>query len=113
MKKPATAARQLVPSLRAIPFLKGTSNTRTELLTDRQREELTRIGTRLRLPPRMVIYREDVAADWVFAVVEGAVKSYRDLPSGKRIVGAFLFPKDLSDCPRTANTSPLLRRSHA
>jgi len=95
MKKPATAARQLAPSLRAIPFLKGTTNTRTELLTDRQREELTRIGTRLRLPSRMVIYREDVPADWVFAVVEGAVKSYRDLPSGKRVVGAFLFPKDL------------------
>ena len=50
---------------------------------------------RLRLPPRMTIYRSDSAAEWVFAVSEGVVKSYRELPSGKRVVGAFLFARDL------------------
>ena len=95
MKKAAPPIQPLAPSIKAIPFLKGTTTTATELLTERQREALVRIGTRLRLPSRMVIYREDVPADWVFAVVEGAVKSYRDLPSGKRTIGAFLFAKDL------------------
>jgi CRP-like cAMP-binding protein len=65
------------------------------VLTARQREQLARIGMRLRLPARMVIYREDSAADWVFAIGEGAVKTYRMLPSGKRIVSAFLFARDL------------------
>jgi CRP-like cAMP-binding protein len=94
MKRPVAPPPQLGPAINAIPFLKGTA-TRTQLLTDRQREELMRIGTRLRLPSRMVIYREEVPADWVFVVVEGVVKSYKDLPSGKRVVGAFLFPRDL------------------
>jgi CRP-like cAMP-binding protein len=94
MKRPVAPPTQLPPAINAIPFLKG-SSTRTQILTDRQREELARIGTRLRLPSRMVIYREEVAADWVFVVSEGVVKSYKDLPSGKRVVGAFLFPRDL------------------
>ena len=95
MKKPVLPAHPLVPSIKAIPFLKGTVDTATELLTERQRDALVRIGTRLRLPPRMVIYRENVPADWVFAVVDGAVKSYRDLPSGRRTIAAFLFARDL------------------
>lgn len=91
----ASHVSHLAPSLRAIPFLKAPPDADTVLLTDRQREELTRIGMRLRLPARMVIYREDSQADWVFAVAEGAVKAYRELPSGKRVVGAFLFARDL------------------
>jgi CRP-like cAMP-binding protein len=42
-----------------------------------------------------MIYREESPAQWVFAVAEGVVKSYRDLPSGKRVVNAFLFARDL------------------
>src|SRR5262249_4414649 len=81
------------PPLDAIPFLKA--DTSTVVLTPRQREELARIGTRLRLPARTLIYREDSAAQWVFAIAEGVVKSYRELPSGKRAVAAFLFARDL------------------
>jgi CRP-like cAMP-binding protein len=43
----------------------------------------------------MTVYREGSPAHWVFAVTDGAVKCYRDLRSGKRIVGAFLFARDL------------------
>jgi CRP-like cAMP-binding protein len=64
-------------------------------LTDRQREDLARIGMRVRLPARMLIYHEESAAHWVFAVTDGVVKSFKDLPSGKRVVGAFLFAGDL------------------
>jgi CRP/FNR family transcriptional regulator, anaerobic regulatory protein len=95
MKKPVALAPHRAPPLRAIPFLKAAAETETRLLSERQREQLTHIGIRLRLPARMVVYREGSPAESVFAVVNGVVKSYRDLPSGKRSVGAFLFARDL------------------
>jgi CRP/FNR family transcriptional regulator len=64
-------------------------------LTSRQRETLARIAMRIRLPARRMIYAADTPAEGVFAVAEGVVKCYRELPSGKRVVCAFLFPRDL------------------
>lgn len=96
MKKPiAHASSNLAPPLRAVPFLKTPIDSEAVVLTDRQREELARIGMRQRLPARLTVYRADSSADSVFAIVEGAVKCYRELPSGKRVVGAFLFARDL------------------
>ena len=95
VKKPVDSGSGRAPSLRAVPFLKAQAVGETGLLTDRQREELARIAVRVRLPARMVIYRDDTPADAVFAVEQGVVKSYRELPSGKRVVGAFLFARDL------------------
>jgi len=83
------------PPLNVIPFMKVDADAPTVLLTPRQREELARIGTRLRLPARTLIYREESAAQWVFAIAEGVVKSYRELPSGRRAITAFLFARDL------------------
>ena len=65
------------------------------LLTSAQREQLAQIGVRIRLPARMVIYHEESPADWVFAISDGCVKCYRDLPSGKRALASFLFSHDL------------------
>ena len=65
------------------------------LLTSAEREQLAQIGTRIRLPARMVIYKEESPADWVFAITDGCVKCYRELPSGKRALSAFLFARDL------------------
>jgi CRP-like cAMP-binding protein len=84
-----------MPRLKAVPYLDAGSDRDTVLLTDHQREALATIGTRVRLPPRMLIYRQHAAANWVFAVTEGVVKSYRDLPSGKRVISTFLFARDL------------------
>jgi CRP/FNR family transcriptional regulator, anaerobic regulatory protein len=85
---------ETLPSIRSTPFLDpGVDAPR--LLTDRQRQQLIRIGIRVRLPARMTVFREQTTAHWVFAVVEGVVKSYRELPSGKRTVSAFLFARDL------------------
>jgi CRP/FNR family transcriptional regulator len=95
MKKPVASNGDRMPWLHAVPYLKSADEGDTVLLTDRQREALATIGTRVRLPPRMPIYRQQTAANWVFAVTEGVVKSYRDLPSGKRVVCAFLFARDL------------------
>jgi CRP-like cAMP-binding protein len=43
----------------------------------------------------MVLYREDTAATCVFINAEGVVKAFKDLPSGRRWVTAFLYPDDV------------------
>ena len=95
MKHPAASPVRLAPVLRAIPFVGAQAGTTAPMPTPSQREQLARIGVRLRLPPRMMIYREQSPARWVFVVIEGVVKTFRDLPSGKRPVTAFLAPGDL------------------
>ncbi|HZA35198.1 MAG TPA: Crp/Fnr family transcriptional regulator [Vicinamibacterales bacterium] len=95
MRKVGATDARAAPSLRAVPFLKTAADTDTIVLTSRQRDQLMLIATRLRLPARTIVYREGAAADSVFAVMEGVVKSYRDLPSGKRELSAFLFQRDL------------------
>lgn len=97
-----------VASFNATPFLRSAAEAATVPFTTQQREALASIATRVRLPSRKVIYREDSAANWIFAVAEGVVKTYRDLPSGKRSVSAFLFARDLfglSEHGRYLNTA--------
>jgi CRP/FNR family transcriptional regulator, anaerobic regulatory protein len=65
------------------------------LLSKAQRQLVAAIATRVRLRPRAVIYRENTTAGWVYTIASGVVKSYRDLPSGKRRIAAFLFPEDI------------------
>jgi CRP-like cAMP-binding protein len=81
------------PSLRAVPFTPGGGEQ--QLLTHGQREQLLQIAVRIRLPARMMVYRENSPAEWVFAINDGCVKCYRDLPSGKRALCSFLFGQDL------------------
>jgi CRP/FNR family transcriptional regulator len=90
----ARAAQVPAPAFRHLPFLKETSATAVRL-TARQREQLMQIGVRLRLPARTIIYRERDSSDAVFVVMDGVVKCYRDLRSGKRVLCAFLFSRDL------------------
>jgi CRP/FNR family transcriptional regulator len=83
-------------------------------LTDRQRQELSGIATRLRLPPRTVLFEADSPAKWVFAVSEGVVKTFRDLPSGKRRITAFLYKADifgLAKNQRYVNTAQTVTRA--
>jgi CRP/FNR family transcriptional regulator, anaerobic regulatory protein len=82
------------PALRGTPFI-AEHGSDSLLLTSGEREQLMQIGVRIRLPARMVIYREESPAEWVFAITDGCVKCYRDLPSGKRALCAFLFARDL------------------
>jgi CRP-like cAMP-binding protein len=81
------------PSLRAVPFDLG-AHEFVRLLSERQQLQLSNIATRIRLPARMVVYREGACAQSIFIVASGVLKSYRDLPSGKRRVMAFLFADD-------------------
>lgn len=88
----ATPARR--PMLRAVPF-GGASGQIVQLLTERQQAQLAAIATEQRVTPRTVIYRADTTAECIFLVQTGVVKSFRDLPSGKRRVMGFLFPGDV------------------
>ena len=73
------------------------------LLSKAQRQQVATIATRVRLRPRAVIYREDTAAGWVYIIASGVVKSFRDLPSGKRRIAAFLFPEDIFGLAENGN----------
>jgi CRP-like cAMP-binding protein len=83
------------PSLRAVPFQNLSTGGPIELLSDPQRQHLARLATFQHFPARRVIYRAGAAADAVFIISHGAVKSFRDLPSGRRRIAAFLFADDL------------------
>ena len=82
------------PSLRAIPFGPGTGDS-IGLLSSRQRSQISGIATSLQLPRGQLIYREGANAHSVCIIATGIVKLFRDLPSGKRRVMAFLFADDL------------------
>jgi CRP-like cAMP-binding protein len=82
------------PSLRAIPFQRAGPEP-VQLLSDAQRRELARHASVRYLPPRTVVYRAGATAKWVFIIGEGVVKSFRDLPSGRRRIGAFWFARDV------------------
>ena len=84
----------LAASLKA-QFVTPTATADSVVLTERQRIALSKIALRLRLPARKVIYREDGEAQSIYSVIEGFVKTYRDMPSGRRVIGSFLFPRDL------------------
>ena len=82
------------PSLRGVPCGPGLVDV-VPLLAPRQRVQLATLAGRLHLPARMVLYREGSAAEWIFIVASGVLKAFRDLPSGKRRIVAFLFADDL------------------
>jgi CRP/FNR family transcriptional regulator, anaerobic regulatory protein len=110
----AVSPTHRVPAPLAIPFLKTGRPVDPLVLTTAQRDALTRIALRQRLPPRTVVYREGDEARWVFAIGEGAVKSYRELRSGRRLIACFLFGRDLfglAENGRYVNTVQTLVRT--
>ena len=99
------------PAIHAVHYLE--MPTSGPLLNERQRQELIQLATRLRLPPRMVIYEEESPAKWLFIVADGAVKTFRDLPSGRRRIANFLFRGDifgLAEKGKYVNTAQALTR---
>jgi len=83
------------PSLRGASFLEPGSVGGAPVLTEHQRHQLLEIATRVRVPARSVVYREQTAANWIYINTEGVLKTFKDLRSGRRWVTAFLFPKDV------------------
>ena len=83
------------PSLLAIPFLRFAGSAPIELLSDAQREQLASHASFRVFPAATFVYRAGAPADSVFIVHNGVMKSFRDLPSGRRRIATFLFPRDL------------------
>jgi len=88
---------RLEPSLRAIPFLRlaGADSEPIELLSSAQRREILRRAHQRDFPARAIVYSAGDPGDGVFIIASGVVKSYRDLPSGRRRIAAFMFARDL------------------
>jgi len=102
-----------LPTLSAIPFGAG-DGLPVKLLTARQRQDLTAISTRISVAARGIVYREDAVSNAVYICREGAFKAFRELPSGKRRVTAFLYPDDLfglAQNGRYVNTVQALTRT--
>jgi CRP-like cAMP-binding protein len=100
------------PSLRAAPFDAIGDGAIVRLLTTRQRRDLLALSTRITIGPRGTLYREHAAASAVYICSAGALRAFRDFPSGRRRVTAFLFPDDLfglSEHGRYLNTCRLSR----
>jgi CRP/FNR family transcriptional regulator, anaerobic regulatory protein len=85
---------EVEPALEATPFLPPIRPD-APLLTDGQRMQLARIATRVRVAARDVIYREETPAATVYIIAEGVIKAFKDMPSGRRWVTAFLYPADV------------------
>jgi CRP-like cAMP-binding protein len=83
------------PFLRTTQFEKRTNSPSTALLSESQRRQLASVATRVSLPTRTIVFREDTPLEWIFLASEGVLKAFREMPSGKRRVAAFLFPGDL------------------
>jgi CRP/FNR family transcriptional regulator len=95
------------PALAAIPFGAGGDSLVKQLLTPRQRQLLESLSTRVNLPARATVYREHGPATVLYICGEGALRAYRDLPSGRRRVTSFMFAKDvfgLAQAGRFVNT---------
>ena len=112
-KRPEPRSAEREPSIRATPYLELPPYG-TPLLSERQRQGLIQIATRLRLPGKMIVYEEDSPAKYLFIVAEGAVKTFRDLPSGRRRIANFLFRGDifgLAEKGKYVNTAQALTRA--
>lgn len=83
------------PSLRGVPFCDLTGAGLVELLSERHRQHLARLAVVRQFAARSIIYRAGAVADAVFIIEAGAIKSFHDLPSGRRHIAAFFFAQDL------------------
>ena len=83
------------PTLGAAHFFADRDTSRVSLLSARQRQRLLEIATRVSVPPRMMLYRENTPATTIFFNAGGVVKTFKDFPSGRRWVTGFLFRHDL------------------
>jgi CRP-like cAMP-binding protein len=86
---------ELTPSLRAMRGFAPDDVAARPILTEAQREQLAALATRVELRPRVTIYRAGTPSEHVFVIGAGVVKTFRDLPSGKRRIVAFWHPGDV------------------
>jgi CRP-like cAMP-binding protein len=102
------------PTIRARSTLRPDGGDTVSLLSTRQRQQLAALSTRSVVPSGRIIFREDSVASSLYFCREGALKTYRELPSGARRVTAFIFADDifgLAEVGRYVNTARTLMPS--
>jgi CRP/FNR family transcriptional regulator len=82
------------PALAARRFLVKEEGLVAQILTPEQRQKLLDISTLIKAPKGHFFFREGQPAVAVYICRSGAVKTYRDLPSGTRRIKSFLFQRD-------------------
>ena len=98
---PAEATgRTAKPSIRTMPF-DATDFLGVKRLTQRDREHLATISTRLRIRAGTPLFHRGEPATAIYNIVEGAVASFRQLENGERRIIAFLFAEDLCGLARS------------
>jgi CRP-like cAMP-binding protein len=83
------------PSISAIPSHEASDGKITALLSERERNLLSRIAVTVRFGRGDPIYRAGDPATFVYNVSSGAAMTYRTLPDGTRAVVALFYPDDL------------------
>jgi len=83
------------PALAARRFLAKEEGLVAQILTPRQRQQLLDISTLVKVPKGHYFFREGQPAQAVFVCRTGAIKTFRELPSGAKRIKSFLFPRDL------------------
>ena len=97
---PTPGSAPSTPSIPERPASKGGLNAK-------QRQEVIALATLVPFRPRAILYRENAAEAFIFVCADGVLKSYRDLPSGRRRVFTFRYPGDLfglAEAGRYVNT---------
>jgi CRP-like cAMP-binding protein len=84
------------PVIAAVPFAHAGSGATLPLLDADQSARLAHIGSIVEFPKGARFYQEGDEADCIYNVIEGEVKTFCALSSGRRCVTAFLFPGDLA-----------------
>src|SRR5690242_20330848 len=83
------------PSLAAIPMWSRSGGRRLDLLGEGERAALAAIATIVRYPKSARLYSEGEAADCVYIITAGMVKSYRTAADGRQRIIAFLSANDV------------------
>jgi CRP-like cAMP-binding protein len=93
------SGRTTKPSIRTVSF-GATDFLGGKRLTQRDREHLATISTRLRVRAGTTLFHRGEPATGIYNIVEGAVASFRPLEGGERRITAFLFAEDLCGLAR-------------
>jgi CRP/FNR family transcriptional regulator, anaerobic regulatory protein len=83
------------PSIAAIPLREPSRGRRVSLLTPSDKAALMAIGSVVELPKGSLAYRAQAAADCVYNLVQGVVKTFVRLPDETTHVSGFHFPGDM------------------
>ena len=82
-------------AIRSAPWKKASTGSVPPTAPRPQSGPLDMMGAQMSFPRNAEIYGEGEAADYIYRVVSGAVRTYKVLADGRRQVGGFYLPGDM------------------